>query len=210
MFAIKLIVCALAGYALGNFSTGILVGKLFAHKDIREVGSGSSGSTNVIRSFGLLPGLLTVAGDFLKGLAAALIGQALCGTAGLLVCGIASVIGHDYPALFGFKGGKGIITSLGVILVIEPWLAPTLFLLELLIAVVTKYMSVGAIIIMLLFPAAIVFLFSQNPDFLLLLAGSLVISALAIFRHKANIVRLIQGKESRFEAEKILKSKRPR
>ena len=141
---------------------------------------------------------------------AALIGQVLCGTAGLLVCGIASVIGHDYPALFGFKGGKGIITSLGVILVIEPWLAPTLFLLELLIAVVTKYMSVGAIIIMLLFPAAIVFLFSQNPDFLLLLAGSLVISALAIFRHKANIVRLIQGKESRFEAEKILKSKRPR
>ena len=93
---------------------------------------------------------------------------------------------------------------------IEPWLAPALFLLELLIAVVTKYMSVGAIIIMLLFPAAIVFLFSQNPDFLLLLAGSLVISALAIFRHKANIVRLIQGKESRFEAEKLLKSKRPR
>ena len=207
MTVLKLVLCVIIGYALGNISTGILIGRTFGIKDVREAGSGSSGSTNVIRSLGLLPGILTVAGDFMKGFAAAFIGQAMCGTVGLLAGGIAAVVGHDFPALFDFRGGKGIVTSLGVIAVIEPWLAPALFGLQLAVAITTRYMSVGALTDMTAFPIVIALFYRERPDFWLLLTGAVVIAALAFFQHRGNIRRLIRGQERCFEVREILKRK---
>ena len=156
MKALGLLMSAVIGYALGSISTGILVGRLFGIKDIRNTASGSSGTTNVIRSAGFGPGILTLLGDFFKGYAAALAGRALFGSAGMLVGGIAAIAGHDFPVFFGFRGGKGIITSLGVIAVISPRLALFQFALQIVIVLITKYMSAGAIANMAALPFVIV------------------------------------------------------
>ena len=199
-----LLMSIMIGYALGSISTGVLVGKLFGIRDIRSTGSGSSGTTNVIRNAGITPGLLTLLGDFLKGYAAALIGRALFGSAGMLAGGIAAVVGHDFPAYFGFRGGKGIITSLGVIAVISPRLALFQFALQIAVVLITKYMSAGAIANMAALPFVIAFFFRDSADFGLLLPSSVIIAALAIFQHRGNIRRLIAGEERRFDIGELL------
>ena len=198
-----LILCAAIGYALGNISTGLLIGRAFGVQDIRKTGSGNAGTTNVLRSLGLLPSALTLLGDLLKGLAASLAGLALGGTAGLLTAGIAAVIGHDFPAAFGFKGGKGVATSLGVIIAVNPLLALAVFVLQLTVAALTGYMSVASLINAAAFPFLIVLLYRGSPEFVLLETGAVVISALALFGHRANIARLVKGRENKLDFDSI-------
>lgn len=195
-----LILAALISYFLGNFSTGAYIARREkgSGMDIRKYGSGSSGATNVLRVVGRKAALITFAGDFLKGVVATVLGYLLAGRDGAMLCGILVVTGHIWPALMQFKGGKGVATSIAVILVITPWQA----LLALAVAIgciaLTRYVSLGDML------AAFVYALSICPWALVhgqytLFWFGLALAALVIFAHRGNIRRLAQGKENRLD-----------
>lgn len=199
---LKWIIVVVVAYLLGNFSTGVTVAKLFANVNIREVGSNNTGTTNVLRTLGWGPSLLTLLGDALKGFLAVIIGQTLCGVYGGYVGGILVILGHNWPVFYKFKGGKGIATSFGVILAIHPLVAVGLLLCQVIVVAITKYMSVASIVSAFAFSVAIAII---NWGDWMQIVFALIISALAIFSHRANIKRLINHSENRLDFSKINK-----
>ena len=199
--ALKIILSIVIGYALGNVSTGLIISKLGSGMDIRDAGSGNAGATNVLRTLGWMPSLLTFVGDALKGVIAALIGMWLCGQTGIICGGIASIIGHNWPAAFGFKGGKGISTSFGVILVLQPYDAPWLLLVMAIALYFTKTVSIGSICAAATYAIINIFqtMLSNTPVFVF----SVIVAAMAIFQHRANIARLIKHNENALDFKKI-------
>lgn len=202
---LRYIIIAVVGYLLGNISVGILVSKLYGVMDIRKYGSGGSGSTNVLRTLGWVPSLLTLLGDCLKAYAAARLGGAIAGDPGLLIGGLAAILGHDFPVFFQFRGGKGIACSLGVILAIDLRISLILFVLVLLIIAVTRYVSLASIVGSLLFPVLTAVFLHGHSCFAGYLAASIVICMLNVFCHRRNISRLIHHNENRLDFEKIAK-----
>lgn len=143
---VKLILTLIIGYLLGSISTGVIVSRVFGHKDIRSEGSGNSGTTNMLRVMGKKYALLTFAGDLFKGIAAVLIGKAWLGTqAGEIVGAFGAILGHNFPLYFGFKGGKGIATSFGCLLVVFPVQTLCAFGVFLLLVAATRYVSAGSL-----------------------------------------------------------------
>ena len=199
--ALKIILSIFIGYALGNISTGLIISKLGSGMDIRDAGSGNAGATNVLRTLGWMPSLLTFVGDALKGVLAALIGMWLCGQTGIICGGLASIIGHNWPAAFGFKGGKGISTSFGVILVLQPYDAPWLLLVMAIALYFTKTVSIGSICAAATYAIINIFqtMLSNTPVFVF----SVIVAAMAIFQHRANISRLIKHSENSLDFKKI-------
>lgn len=199
--ALKIILSIVIGYALGNVSTGLIISKLGSGMDIRDAGSGNAGATNVLRTLGWMPSLLTFVGDALKGVIAALIGMWLCGQTGIICGGLASIIGHNWPAAFGFKGGKGISTSFGVILVLQPYDAPWLLLVMAIALYFTKTVSIGSICAAATYAIINIFqtMLSNTPVFVF----SVIVAAMAIFQHRANISRLIKHNENSLDFKKI-------
>lgn len=199
--ALKIILSIVIGYALGNISTGLIISKLGSGMDIRDAGSGNAGATNVLRTLGWMPSLLTFVGDALKGVLAALIGMWLCGQTGIICGGLASIIGHNWPAAFGFKGGKGISTSFGVILVLQPYDAPWLLLVMAIALYFTKTVSIGSICAAATYAIINIFqtMISNTPVFVF----SVIVAAMAIFQHRANISRLIKHSENSLDFKKI-------
>jgi glycerol-3-phosphate acyltransferase PlsY len=196
---IKIILSILSGYLLGSINAALVIGKVFFKKDIRNYGSGNAGTTNVLRTFGKGAAAAVLVVDFLKGILACLAGQMLTGEienigwAGVYLAGFAAVIGHNWPVFFGFRGGKGVLTSFAVILYMSP--VPALICLAVFIIVVslTKYVSLGSIIAAILWP--VVSIFFDLPALMLVIAVLMVI--LIIIRHKENITRLFQGTEKK-------------
>lgn len=199
---LKWALCAVIGYGLGNFSTGLIVAKQFANIDIRNHGSGNAGSTNVLRTLGWLPSVLTLLGDVLKGVLGALVGYLIMGPSGARLGGLCAVIGHNWPAAFGFKGGKGIATSLGAIIVIEPWFALALLVFELAVIYAGRMVSVASIAAGVLYPLLTIIFRHQHWDWCVY---AVIMGAMAIFSHRANIKRLLNGEESRLDFKKINK-----
>lgn len=199
--ALKIILSIVIGYALGNISTGLIISKLGSGMDIRDAGSGNAGATNVLRTLGWMPSLLTFVGDALKGVLATLIGMWLCGQTGIICGGLASIIGHNWPAAFGFKGGKGISTSFGVILVLQPYDAPWLLLVMAIALYFTKTVSIGSICAAATYAIINIFqtMLSNTPVFVF----SVIVAAMAIFQHRANISRLIKHNENSLDFKKI-------
>ena len=204
---IKIVIAAVIGYLLGNISSGILIAKLYGVRDIRKQGSGNAGTTNVLRTLGWVPSVLTLVGDCLKGLIAALIGKWLGGDIGLLVGGTMAGIGHDFPVFFGFKGGKGIATSWGLIFMVNPWIALILLALVLLIVGFSRYMSLGSLSAAVLYPILTAIFKHGSEHFLAFMLFALFASALTIFCHRANIARLFRREENRLDFEKISRIK---
>ena len=142
----KLLLTLVVGYLLGSISTGVILSRAFGHKDIRSQGSGNSGTTNMLRVMGKKFALLTFAGDLLKGIIAVLIGKALLGTqAGEIVGAFGAILGHNFPLYFGFKGGKGIATSFGCLLIVFPLQTLCAFGVFLLLVATTRYVSAGSL-----------------------------------------------------------------
>ena len=194
------LLAALIGYALGNISTGIIVGKSTANVDIRQHGSGNAGTTNMLRTLGWLPSVLTLIGDVLKALAAGLIGRAVAGENGAVIGGIFAVVGHNWPAALGFKGGKGIAASLGAILVVDPAMGFIMLGIQIIILAATRYMSVASIFTTTLYMVStLIFRFGRWDLFAL----SVAVWGLALYSHKANIIRLKNGTENRLDFSKI-------
>ena len=198
---LKIILAILIGYALGNVSTGLIISRLGNGIDIRNAGSGNAGATNVLRTLGWLPSLLTFLGDAIKGVLGALIGMWLGGRTGAMLGGLAAIVGHNWPAAFGFKGGKGISTSFGVILVVQPYNAPWLLLAMAAALYITHTVSIGSICASVLYVVLNVFetLFTDLPMFLFALA----LGALALFQHRSNMQRLLRHNENVLDFKKI-------
>ncbi len=197
---LKLALCAVIGYLLGTVTTGSIVAKYLANVDIKKTGSNNAGTTNVLRTLGWGPSLLTFAGDALKGIVAVLIGRWLGGTYGAYLAGIFVVLGHNWPVFAGFKGGKGIATSFGAILALHPLIALGMLVCQVVVVAVTKYMSVASIVSAVVF--TVVVAITQWGDWLQI-AFAAVLSALAIFSHRANIVRLLNHNENKLDFKKI-------
>lgn len=183
-------------YCLGSISTGILVSRVMHGPDLRTVGSKNTGATNVQRTMGWRPGLLTFAGDVLKAVLACLIGRLVTGSPlGAMFSGACAVIGHNWPVFFGFKGGKGVSSSCGVMLFCFPVPALICFAAGLLIVVLTKYVSLASITILTLYAVLVSCFFSCGDIRIILWA--VLLASMCIIRHHANIRRLIQGTENK-------------
>ncbi len=189
-------------YCLGSLSFAILVSKFMKIDDPRSYGSGNAGATNVMRSGNKKAALLTLLGDLLKGTFVVLFTRYYfhgfnSGEVIVSLCGIMVVIGHIYPVFFKFKGGKGVATSIGVLLGFNLWLALLLAITWLVVFKFSKISSFAALIATILAPVYAYMLMGNNAYF----GATLIIAFFVLYRHKANIVRLISGQESKFTKE---------
>ena len=216
MDILKFIIIIVIGYALGNIPSGVLIGKCFGIADVRKHGSGNSGTTNVLRTAGWVPSVLTLICDCLKGWIACVIGRAigsgvqgsLGADLGMLLGGFFAVVGHDFPVAMGFKGGKGIATSLALIIAIHPWLAVAELLTEIVVVAITRYMSIASLITAVMFPVFTAILCRGRENYGMFVVFATAAGALAIFQHRENIKRLMAGQENRLDFEKISKISR--
>lgn len=181
------------GYVLGAIPFSFIVGKYYGKIDIRNVGSGNLGATNVLRSLGKKAAALAFAGDFLKGVAAVLIGSSLWGYDYGILAGADAILGHCYPATLRFKGGKGVATAAGVLLALNPMLILYLLPLYVIMIKVFKIVSLSSILIAASTP--IISYFMGMPDNFL--GFALLASLFVIYRHKSNIKKLLAGEEKR-------------
>jgi acyl phosphate:glycerol-3-phosphate acyltransferase len=207
VIAISLVVIALVGYVVGSLPTGYIVGRLTGI-DIRTVGSGNVGATNVTRVLGKRFGFPVFAIDFLKGVAAVMISFSVAGRLGSTltsadlagaVGGVFSVVGHSFPVWLGFKGGKGVATSLGVLFAIN-WIA-ALVMCTVWISVfrITGYVSLSSIAAAIALPVAMTaMLFLHQLRSTIPLYFSLCLTAIVVARHRSNLSRLRDGTEPRF------------
>ncbi len=191
-----LLVCVLS-YLLGSIPNGLVLSKLIWHIDIRDYGSHNIGATNVWRTLGKGPGFLVFFLDFLKGLLGVWFGQCLSGLPmDLVLGGIFAIVGHSASIFLGFKGGKGVATGLGVIAMLMPIPTLLVFLVWLAIVYVTRYVSLGSIVAAALVPI-LSWLFGNPLEYTLF---GLLAAVFIIYRHKANIHRLLAGTESKIKA----------
>ena len=183
-------------YGIGCFSSAYLIGKLFKNIDIRVHGSGNAGATNAVRVLGKKMGVITFLFDFLKGIIAVLIGLRIGGYNGGLIAAVFVVIGHDYPVFLGFKGGKGISTTIGTIVVINFPLALTAVIIGVTTAIISKYVSLGSIIFLIMVPLLGLVFNSYTGNNNLSLTY-LILAIIGIIRHKDNIKRLLNKTENK-------------
>ena len=192
-------VVPVAAYLLGAVPFGLLVGKAFGGADIRRAGSGNIGATNVTRSLGPAAGVLTLLLDVSKGALAAWAGGALGGgPAGASLSGLAAVLGHIFPVYLGFHGGKGVATGLGVFLILDARATAVAALVFLAAVGATRRVSVGSMLGCLSLP--LILHYRDAPQGIVATAWACCL--LIVYRHRGNLVRLIQGTEPRLGAPK--------
>ena len=201
------IIVAIIAYAIGSINFSIIISKKIAGFDVREKGSGNAGSTNVLRSVGKKAAVITLICDVLKGIVAVLI-AVLAGNIvsdvdkALLVqiAGISVVLGHTFPMFFGFKGGKGVATSLGVLLTTNWKIGLICLIFALIIIIITKIVSIGSMAAAILFPVLTLFIgesfIVQGVGFKYLVY-SLLLATIIVFNHRENIKRIMDGTENK-------------
>lgn len=192
------------GYLVGSISSAVLVGRAFLHDDIRKFGSGNAGTTNVLRTCGKKAALLCALGDFLKGFVPAIVGKAIFSAfdltpeVGAYLAGMAAVLGHLFPLYFGFKGGKGVMTSAGVMAGIDPISTLISLLVFVLVVAATRYVSLGSIVVAVVYPVVTTLRvhLANGPS---ALCGCLaaVFGITVIIMHHQNISRLINHTENK-------------
>lgn len=207
------IIVAIIAYLLGSISFSVIISKKMAGFDVREKGSGNAGSTNVLRTVGKKAALITLICDILKGVVAILI-AILAGKIikdldnALLVqlAGVFVIVGHTFPVFFKFKGGKGIATSLGVLLMVNWQIGLICLVFALLLMALTRMVSVGSIAAAVLFPVLVLFINqnyivaeSSNWSYLIF---SIIIALLVIFNHRTNLKRIFNGTENKISFKK--------
>jgi glycerol-3-phosphate acyltransferase PlsY len=186
-------IAALAfGYLLGSIPFGLLLTRAAGLGDIRSIGSGNIGATNVLRTGNKKLAAATLLLDALKATAAALIGWYVLGPEAGLLAGFAAFLGHLFPVWLGFKGGKGVATYIGTLLGVVPWMVLVFAAVWLSTAKLSKYSSLSALVATLVIP--VVLWFIQEPKVAAIMA---VMTVISWWKHKTNIERLIAGTESR-------------
>lgn len=199
MNCIPYIVIAVIAYLLGSVSFGMIVSKLAGGPNLREVGSKNTGATNALRVMGVKLGLLVFVLDILKALIACIIGRVWMGLNGAMVAGLAVVIGHNWPCFFQFKGGKGVASTLAVMLMTFPVPAVICYVVAIIVIAATRYVSLGSILLSVLFALLVIITHWGSWQVIL---WALLIAGLLIARHHANIGRLLRGKENKLSFRK--------
>ncbi|MGB9682856.1 MAG: glycerol-3-phosphate 1-O-acyltransferase PlsY [bacterium] len=191
----KVLLLYLGSFLLGGVPFGYLVGKRLYSIDIRSKGSGNIGATNVLRTLGVLPGLIVLITDILKGAIPVIIGRSIgLSSEFYLLAGASSVLGHCFSPFLKFKGGKGVSSTFGMILAFDPLTAVLSFFVEILFVAIWRYVSLGSIAAVI---AMIIILYLRGYNLYVLLVGSLV-AILVIVRHRENIKRLREKRENKF------------
>lgn len=208
------IIIAVIAYLIGSINFSIILSKRMAGFDIREKGSGNAGTTNMLRAVGKKAAVITLICDILKGvvsiLIAVLVGKIIKNLDNALLvqlAGIFVIIGHTFPVFFKFKGGKGIATALGVLLMINWQIGLICLIFALVLMSLTKMVSVGSIAAAILFPILVAFIdqnyivptSNSNWSYLVF---SIIVSLLVIFNHRANVQRILNGTENRLSFKK--------
>lgn len=207
------IICMVMGYAFGLFQTGFIYGRSKGI-DIRQYGSGNSGSTNALRVMGVKAGLIVFFGDFLKTVIPCVLVRVLFKSQPgyiyvlILYAGFGVILGHNFPFYLKFKGGKGIAATAGIMFSLDWRLTALCLLVFVLIVAVTRYVSLGSLAVSSILLAWNIYFghlgaYGLAPEARIeFCAISAVIAAMAFWRHRANIVRLVQGKENKIGAKK--------
>ena len=208
------IIVTIIAYLLGSISFSVIISKKMAGFDVRQKGSGNAGTTNVLRTVGKKASIITLLCDILKGVVAILVAYII----GLIIkegidkallvqlAGIAVILGHTFPIFFEFKGGKGIATALGVLMMTNWNIGLICLVFALVLMILTKMVSLGSIAAAVLFPVLIMFM----PHTAYLVDGnyiiySILLAALVVFNHRANVKRLLTGTENKIDFKKTNK-----
>lgn len=195
MTVLKWILVLVVSYLLGCIQTGVIISGA-QHVDIRAHGSKSTGTTNVFRVLGAKASLVTFVGDVLKGVLACLLGLWLLGNTGASLAGIAVVLGHMYPIFYKFKGGKGVATSLGTSLVLNPLLGLILLAVSAVGIAITHVVSIFSIVSLVAFGLINPFLCKGDVAEIIY---SIVLALLVVWAHRTNIKRLLSGTENKLD-----------
>lgn len=195
MTVLKWILVLVVSYLLGCIQTGVIISGT-QHVDIRAHGSKSTGTTNVFRVLGAKASLVTFVGDVLKGVLACLLGLWLLGNTGASLAGIAVVLGHMYPVFYKFKGGKGVATSLGTSLVLNPLLGLILLAVSAVGIAITHVVSIFSIVSLVAFGLINPFLCKGDVAEIIY---SIVLALLVVWAHRTNIKRLLSGTENKLD-----------
>ncbi len=195
----------LSAYLIGSIPTAYWIGKWFFHIDIREHGSKNMGASNTFRVLGSTWGIIVLIVDMGKGIAAVQLSHAVDSSIWLgyetafwkLLLGLAAVAGHIFPVFAGFRGGKGVATLFGVVLAIQPWTALISIAAFVVVVVLTKYISLGSIVAVVVFAACVWFAVQETNEYMRWF--SVVSAVLVIVMHRSNIKRLFTGKENKFK-----------
>lgn len=201
------VVLAVVCYLIGSINSSILISRIVTGKDIRESGSGNAGATNMLRTMGKKYAVITLVIDILKGVVAIILANLAMKIGASVVspyiAGVTVVLGHNFPVFFGFRGGKGVATSLGVVLLLDWRIGLAVLVIAISIMAITRYVSLGSVI------AALVFIIIQtgvmfvtNTFDITRFICVMILGVLLIIRHRSNIIRLIKGEENKLGAKK--------
>ena len=211
---IAYIIMAIVAYLIGSVNFSVIISKKMAGFDVREKGSGNAGSTNVLRTVGKKAAIITLICDILKGVISVLIalfvgllaGESANSSVVVEIAALTVVIGHTFPVFFGFKGGKGVATSLGVILIVNWKIGLICLVFALALMILTKMVSLGSISAAVLFAVLTMFIRDSyiggiDYDFTFIIFG-ILLAAIVIFNHRSNLKRIINGTENKLNFKK--------
>lgn len=191
------IIVIFLSYVIGSIPSGLILGKTLWHVDLRQHGSKNIGATNAWRTLGKLPGFIVFVADLLKGMLSVYLGMMLVGSStAMIIGGIMAIVGHSLSLFLKFKGGKGVATGLGVLIMLMPSISAIVFLVWLIVVLISKYVSLGSIIAAVLVPVC-AFIMGLSFDFVVF---GIVAAVFVIYRHKSNIIRLMNGTENKIKA----------
>lgn len=204
----NLFLLIIAAYLIGSIPTAYWIGKAFFNIDIREHGSKNMGASNTFRVLGPVWGIIVLIIDLGKGMAAVQLALLVHSTDWLgteksfwqLLFGLVAVAGHVFPVFAGFRGGKGVATLFGLVLAIQPWIALISIGVFIIVVFLTRYISLGSIIAVIVFMACMWFAYKESNVYMRWF--SIIAAALVIFMHRSNLLRLLKGSENKFNWRK--------
>lgn len=204
----NLFLLIIAAYLIGSIPTAYWVGKAFFNIDIREHGSKNMGASNTFRVLGPVWGIIVLIIDLGKGMAAVQLALLVHSTDWLgteksfwqLLFGLVALAGHVFPVFAGFRGGKGVATLFGLVLAIQPWIALISIGVFIIVVFLTRYISLGSIIAVIVFMACVWFAYKESNVYMRWF--SIIAAALVIFMHRTNLIRLLKGSENKFNWRK--------
>ena len=205
------LVMTIRPYLLGSLNFAIIISKMFYREDIRNYGSGNAGMTNMLRTYGKGSAVITFLADAMKAVVSVLIGRLVFGIIGAYVAGVSCVLGHIFPVFYGFKGGKGVVT-VGIMMFMTNWkVALVLLFVFVILVAFTKYISLGSVMAMLLYPLVLnrmnIPTIEQYPAPSIVYLFAIALTVVIVLKHTSNIKRLLAGTENKLSFSK--KDKKP-
>lgn len=198
--ALGFLVVALSSYFLGSCNFAIIISGKFFKEDIRTFGSGNAGMTNMLRTYGKSAAAMTLLADALKAVVSILIGRVIWGVIGAYVAGLACMLGHVFPVFYKFKGGKGVVVAAVTILMTNWKVGLILVLFFVILVAGTKFISLGSVMCMLIYPLLLARMLGNAPQITILFAFGLML--VVVLKHTSNIKRLLNGTENKISFTK--------